>query len=74
MQSYSYDTQIDKSGFLTIPVPKEFVGNLVKVVITPLIKGESKMTGLEFIEKWAGLLKDDVISETRIDYLESKHK
>ncbi len=74
MQSYSYDTQIDKSGFLTIPVPEEFVGNLVKVIVTPLINGGSKMTGLEFVNKWAGLLNDDVINEARIDYIESKHR
>lgn len=74
MQAFTYDTHIDKSGLLTIPVPEEFVGNNVKVVVTPLINGDSKISGLDFVNKWSGLLKDEVFSETRLDYLESKHK
>ena len=74
MQTFTYDTHIEKSGLLTIPVPDEFVGNNVKVVVTTLINGGSKMTGLEFVNKWSGLLKDEEFHETRLDYLVSKHK
>ncbi len=74
MQAFTYDTHIDKSGFLTIQVPEEFVGNNVKVVITPLINGSRKMTGLDFVNKWSGLLKNEEVNETRLDYIARKHK
>lgn len=74
MQAFTYDTHIDKSGLLTIHVPEEFIGNNVKVVVTTMINGGSKMTGIDFVNKWTGLLKDEEFNETRLEYIESKHK
>ncbi|MDX9791807.1 MAG: hypothetical protein RBT61_13330 [Candidatus Kapabacteria bacterium] len=74
MQTYTYEALIDDSRLITLSLPQELVGSTVKVIVTPVKNGGSKMTGLEFVNKWGGFLKNVEIKENRLDYIESKHK
>lgn len=74
MQTYTYEALIDKSGLITLSLPQELVGSSVKVTVMPVQNGGKRMTGLDFVNKWGGFLKNEEINESRLDYIESKHK
>lgn len=76
MEAYKFKTKVSENG--TIAVPEEFdVKNKeVEVIIldNPIkIPAIEKMTGKEFVKKYAGMFNDIEADQAKWEYLKEKH-
>ena len=77
MQAYRFETRISKDGKIQIPFYNHLIDKDVEVIILskPTIKSQ-KITAGEFLNKWAGFLKnaDLDLNKEKYQYLSEKHK
>ena len=79
MEAFRFTTKISKDGIIQIPKNSTFLGQEVELIILPKSdledkNNKSKITPLEFVEKWAGILKDADVENAKYDYLMNKYK
>ena len=80
MKAYRFITTISNKGTIQLTENPALFGQEVELIILPKSKKKSetdtkkKMTALEFVNKWAGFLKDEDIDNAKYDYLMNKHK
>jgi len=70
MKAYRYKTKVSNTGEILIPVSPAFYDKEVDVIILPKKREERKeLKAVDFVNKWAGFLKNDDIEKSKYDYL-----
>jgi hypothetical protein len=75
MQAYRFETRISKSGLIQIPLTNQLYDKDVEIIILPKQKQKSsKLTPIDFINKWSGFLSNLDIENSKYQYLTEKYK
>ena len=75
MKAYRYKTKISSTGKILIPVSPALYDKEVDVIILPKKREKRKeLKAVDFVNKWAGFLKNDDIEKSKYDYLSEKYK
>ena len=75
MKTFKYDTKISKTGTIQIPHNPDLYNKEVEIIIVPKsTKREKSGKAVEFVEKWAGFLKDIDTKDSKYNYLLEKYK
>jgi hypothetical protein len=75
MKVYKYRTKISQEGEILIPLDPALYNKEVDVIILQKEKLRKKdLTAKDFIDKWAGFLKNSDPDKSRFDYLSDKYK
>lgn len=76
MKTYRFIATISKNGIIKTPLHERLYGKEVEVIIMPKMKKRKKnLSGVEFVNKWAGFLDNKKHSEeARYLYLIEKYK
>ena len=75
MKAYRYKTKISNTGEILIPVSPVLYDKEVDVII--LLKNnkkEKEIKAVDFVNRWAGFLKNEDIEKSKYDYLSEKYK
>lgn len=71
-----FTAKISDKGTIQLPVDSTFFNKEVEIIImskTKLKKGKS-IKAIEFVEKWAGFLKNINTEDSKYNYLSEKYK
>jgi len=75
MKAYRYKTKISNTGEILIPVSPVLYNKEVDVIILPKNnKKEKEIKAVDFVNRWAGFLKNEDIEKSKYDYLSEKYK
>ena len=75
MKVYKYRTKISQEREILIPLAPALYNKEVDVIILQNEKLRKKdLTAKDFIDKWAGFLKNSDADKSRFDYLSDKYK
>lgn len=75
MKAYKFHTKISDNGTIRIPYYPQLYDKEVEIIIVPKFKTENKAnSATEFVNKWAGFLKNSDIENSKYDYLSEKYK
>ena len=75
MKSYRFITTISEKGTIQIPFTPSLFNKEVEIIIVPKpAKSKRKSKAKDFVEKWAGFLRDDNIDDAKYEYLSEKYK
>ncbi len=75
MKAYRYKTKVSNTGEILIPVSPALYDKEVDVIILPKNnKKEKELKAVDFVNKWAGFLKNHDTEKSKFDYLSEKYK
>ena len=75
METFKFITKISKNGLIQIPFKPVLFNKEVEITIVPKIgKLKEKRGAKDFINKWAGFLKDSDVDDEKYKYLMEKYK
>ena len=75
MKAYRFDIKISGEGIIKLPSNAGLSDKEAEVII--LLKEDIRnkgLTGSDFINKWAGILKNQDIEQSKFNYLSEKYK
>lgn len=76
MEAHKFRTKVSENGTIIIPDHFNVKNKEVEVIILNEAKGipaTTKITGKEFVSKYAGMLRDVDADQARWEYLKEKH-
>ncbi len=73
MSIISFEALVSEEGTIKLPENLHLENQKIEVVILP--KANAKGSALDFVKKWAGVIKgsEGNIEKTRLEFLEKKH-
>jgi hypothetical protein len=75
MQAYKFETRISKTGKIKLPLNTQLFDKEVEIIIVPKKETKSsKHSASEFVDKWAGFLKNTNPDALKYQYLTDKYK
>ncbi|MCF8304090.1 MAG: hypothetical protein K9I94_12500 [Bacteroidales bacterium] len=75
MRAYRYIAKISEKGTIQIPFNPAIYNREVEIIIVPKQpEKEKEMTATDFVNKWAGFLKENNTGKSKFDYLMRKYK
>jgi hypothetical protein len=75
MKTFKFETTISKDGVVHIPDNFNLKEENVEIIIFTKKKySKKKINTTEFIDRWAGFLKNKNIDRSKSDYLYKKYK
>lgn len=75
MEGYKYVTKISKKGKIQLSINPLLYDKEVEILIFPKDKTEEKVVSASnFVNKWAGFLKEKDPDQAKLDYLQEKYK
>jgi hypothetical protein len=74
MQAYRFKTRISDKGIITIPDNPDLYDKDVEILIFPRQDMEQRpLKGRDFVERWAGCLKEPSPEDARYRHLSKKY-
>ena len=75
MRIFKFNTKVSSNGTIQIPfIPSLFDKEVELIIVPKSIKKDKINSGKNFVEKWAGFLKDDNLDLLKNNYLSEKYK
>jgi len=75
MRIFKFDTKISSNGTIQIPYTPSLYDKDVEIIIVPKTrKKKKKFSGKQFVNKWAGFLRNNNSDTLKYDYLSKKYK
>lgn len=75
MEAYKFITKISAKGVIKLPYHPKLVNQEVEILIFPKeIPKETQPSAVDFVNKWAGFLKEDDVEKAKLDYLLEKYR
>lgn len=75
MRAYKFKTRISEKGIIQIPIDPKLYNKEVEITIVPKFSQRKRqLKATDFVNKWAGFLKNDDIDDIKYDYLSEKYK
>jgi len=75
MKAYRCKTKISNSGNIKIPINPSLYNTRVEIIILPEENHpDNKISAKEFIETWAGFMKNPDTDNMKYEYLSEKYK
>ncbi|MGE5393405.1 MAG: hypothetical protein ACM3P1_01610 [Candidatus Saccharibacteria bacterium] len=75
MRAYKFKTRISEKGIIQIPIDPNLYNKEVEITIVPkLPRKKRQLKATEFVNKWAGFLKNIDTDDAKYDYLSEKYK
>ena len=76
METYKFKAKVSENGTIVVPDRFDIKNKEVEVIILDEVIGlpiTKKMTGKEFVSKYAGILKGVDADQAKWEYLKDKH-
>ena len=74
MKSYRFITTISETGTIQIPFNPSLFNKEVEIIIVQKpASSKRKLKAKNFVEKWAGFLRNDNIDDAKYEYLSEKY-
>ncbi|WP_443944444.1 hypothetical protein ACJVDH_16180 [Pedobacter sp. AW1-32] len=83
MEAYKFKTKVSENGTIVVPEGFDVKNKEVEVIIKEVeviildnpikIPAIEKMTGKEFVKKYAGMFNDSEADQAKWEYLKEKH-
>ncbi|MEX0812353.1 MAG: hypothetical protein WD048_09055 [Chitinophagales bacterium] len=75
MKAYKFITKISDKGIIQIPFSPALYDKEVEIIIVPKLNKKKKtQKATDFINKWAGFLKNTDTDKSKFEYLSGKYK
>ena len=75
MRVLKFTTTISETGKIQVPFDNSLYDKEVEVILKPKSrKARNKLSASDFVNKWAGFLKNDDVEKSKYDYLSEKYK
>jgi len=75
MKAYKFITKISENGTIQIPFNPELYSKEVEIIIVPKVtKKKKRLKATDFVNKWAGFLKNTDTDNSKYNYLTEKYK
>ena len=74
MEAYKFKTKVSENGTIVVPDGFDIKNKEVEVIILDeVVSFRKRMTGAQFVEKFAGIVKNVDADEAKWAYLKDKH-
>jgi hypothetical protein len=74
MEAYKFKTKVSENGTIVVPDGFDIKNKEVEVIILDeVVSFQKRMTGAQFVEKFAGIVKNVDADEAKWAYLKDKH-
>ncbi|GGE52832.1 hypothetical protein EV200_102337 [Pedobacter psychrotolerans] len=74
MEAYKFKTKVSENGTIVVPDGFDVKNKEVEVIILDeVVSFPKKMTGAEFVEKFAGVIQNIDADKAKWAYLKEKH-
>ena len=79
MQAYKFDIRISENGMISLPptIPNLYGREVELFIVVPRkekLQKKEQLSATEFVDRWAGFLKDVNPEEAKYEYLSEKYK
>ena len=75
MRAYKFITKISENGIIQIPFSPALYNKEVEITIVPkLTRKKKEIKATDFVNKWAGFLRNADTDNSKYQYLSEKYK